>query len=262
MHKPDPKAAALHDEGRREFLKFTPSGNARAQDLFRQAFTADPKFARAHGHLAYAQIVAWRHGFANAKDSDVADALGHAREAVGLDPSDYDNHWSLGAALVYNGFHEDGLSAYEEALASYALATEKDPVDYFTDLLVEMAETLILCGRPADGVRQVRRAKRINPAHRAHYDWVLGWACLFAGRYVEALEALTARPSPPPIVVLDTVVALVRLGRMDEARSRVNALRGRRPSLSTKNDAGRWPFRDREADRAYRADLMAAGVPE
>ena len=87
-------------------------------------------------------------------------ALEMANTAVRLDPSDYQAHWALGWAYLYNRQHE-------KAAAHYARARGLNPND--AELLAEMANFLIFVGQPKQAIEQVKAG---NPAQSVSRELV------------------------------------------------------------------------------------------
>ena len=102
-----------------------------------------------------------------------------AEKAVRLDPSDYQAHWALGWAYLYNRQHD-------KAAANYARARDLNPND--AELLAEMANLLIYIGQPEQAVEQVKEAIRLNPFHETWYLEYLGWAYEEAGMPQKAMR--------------------------------------------------------------------------
>lgn len=196
----------------------TPENNARARALFVEAIRLQPGFARAYGHLSYTYVRACLYGWD--PDRKVAQDLARrlAERALALDGADYDNHWSLGVALLWNDDCQGAVDAYAEAV-------RRNPHD--ADLLASMSDALVAVGRAADAVRQTRRAIELKPDHPAWYLWNLGFAHLALGEPDEAVRVL-----------------LVATGQIDAARLHLAAAyaargRGADPELGYPGDEAR-----------------------
>ena len=133
-----------------------------------------------------------------------------------LDPNDYQAHWALGWAYLYNWEHE-------KAMASYQRARDLNPND--AELLAEMANFLVYIGQPKQAIDQLTEAIRLNPNHEHWYVEYLGWAYEDAGMPSEAIEiferAVDLRnPRDDQLWFLPTLAAAYAyptVGRMDDA---------------------------------------------
>ena len=155
-----------------EWHKFTREDNAAARDLFEQARTIDPNYARAYAGLAWAYADDYDYEWTDDFDKTLKLALDMAETAVRLDPNDYQAQWALGWARLYN-------RQYEEAMTHYSRARELNPND--AELLAEMANFLIWIGEPNQAIDQLKEAIRLNPFHE---NW-----------YVEYLAGRTKKPA-------------------------------------------------------------------
>ena len=89
-------------------------------------------------------------------DNTLKLALENASTAVRLDPNDYQAHWALGWAYLYN-------REYEKAEASYKRARELNPND--AEVLAEMSNFLVYVDQPKQAIDQLKEAIRLNPYH-------------------------------------------------------------------------------------------------
>ena len=140
-----------------EWHKFTREGNAAARDLFEKARKIDPDYARAYAGLAWAYADDYDYEWTDDYDKTLKLTLENASTAVRLDPNDYQAHWVLGWAYLYNRQHE-------QAMAHYLRARELNPND--AELLAEMGNFLIFIGQPKQAIDQVKEAIRLNPIPR------------------------------------------------------------------------------------------------
>ena len=164
-----------------ELYKYDRAGNAAARDLFELARKIDPSYARAYAGLAWTYADDIYYQWTDDYDKTLKLALEMASTAVRLDPNDYQAHWVLGWAYLYNRQHE-------KAMASYLRARDLNPND--AELLAEMGNLLIYVGQPKQAIDQVKEAIRLNPNHEPWYTEYLGWAYENAGMPREAIETL------------------------------------------------------------------------
>jgi adenylate cyclase len=243
-----------------ELYKYDRAGNAAARDLFELARKIDPNYARAYAGLAWTYANDIYYQWTDDYDKTLKLALEMARTAVRLDLNDYQAHWVLGWAYLYNRQHE-------KAMASYLRARDLNPND--AELLAEMANLLIYVGQPKQAIDQVKEAIRLNPNHEPWYTEYLGWAYENAGMPREAIEILESVIDEPPtkeqLWLLPTLAAAYAdptVGRMDDAHKIVKAIQSLQPEFSIAEVASRYPFRTKELLNRYINAVRRAGLPE
>jgi adenylate cyclase len=237
--------------GRDVWFFWTEEGNRRAEEFFAKAIEMDPNFARAYGYLSYTLVQRWLGGWAQTPEV-LERACNLAIRAVALGPSDFENHWSLGAAYVYSRELEKGMAALERAVS----LNPNSP-----GLLIDWADALVYAGRSEEAITAVERAMRYNPIHPDWYLWTLGMALYHAGRFEEALSALRKVGDPPNLLRRHLAATYVRLGRMGEARRVAAEFLKQDPTYTLQREQN-WPYKDRDMLRAFVADLRDAGLPE
>jgi tetratricopeptide (TPR) repeat protein len=201
-------------------------------------------------------------------EKTTADALVNATKAVGLDDNDYQAHWALGWARLYNWERKDKDGrpvpnvGRDKALESYKRARELNSND--PDLLAEMANLLIYLDRPKDAVAQLDEAIRLNPRHPKWYSEYLGWAYWEAGMYPEAIRMLEAvtRPCKEHVwLLIPLASAYEKVGRTDDAEKAVETIRSFEPDSSAEKYASQSPYSEKRQAEVIAA-LVKAGLPE
>jgi tetratricopeptide (TPR) repeat protein len=232
----------------------THESNRLARKAFKNAILEDAGFARAHGFLSYAQIIAHLHDWKEGEeDADVTleDALSHAREAVRLDGDDYENVWSWAAANIYNGFFEPGMSAYRQALD---MAEGQGVIEENVSALrVEMADALMFQGEE-DRIREaigIVEAEIDAGRSRSWYAWTLGWAYYELGNYIDdpqnltkSLEYLSQFSTPSVLIQKNIVATYMALGWTKSAKAVAKKMRPKLPRGYTIDDEDKWPFQN------------------
>ena len=258
----DPASFTAYDyllRGWDEWRKFEKEANAEARNLFERARTIDPNYARAYVGLMWTYAIdydfEWTEDFEKTADR----ALAMARRAVSLDPDDYQTHWALGWARLYNRQH---------ALAedSYTRARSLNPND--PELLAEMANFLIYVGRPKQAIDQIIESKRLNPSPESWVDQYLGWAYEEAGMPEQAIETLKPvaneeEPTEYDLWVLPTLAAAyAAVGQTEAANKIVKILALHWPDFSSASVANRAPYKTPELRERYVTALRQAGLPK
>ena len=100
-----------------------PGDNLEARRLFQRAAAIDPGYAAAYAGLAWTYSSEYDFGWTDDYDATLQHTLDNAREGGDLDPNDYNGHWVMGWAYLYN-------RQYAQALASYGKARALNPNDF------------------------------------------------------------------------------------------------------------------------------------
>lgn len=224
---------------------------ARGRDHCKRAIEIDPNYARAHAYLSASYIV----GVTMMEVDDPSEwetlALASAERAVALDDLDNHCHHVLGEAAFL-------CRQYERALRHARKAVAINPND--ADNLALASYIEISIGDPEIGLRHIARAFERNPTNPPWYHWLKGIDFSLLGRYAEALAEYDQFGPPNPSIMKLRAIALVQLGRLDEARAQVRTLLAAVPDLTVSK------IRKLDAsmpDVEVRAEsLRLAGMPE
>lgn len=254
-HTRDAEAFRLYLKGRDEWRRLTPAGIRDAVDYYRQAVARDPHYALAWAGIAQvlssatmtadarpldettvlarqaieqavtfgAEISEVRHAqgqIALFLDLDPVAAEAHARAAVALDPNSALAQLFLGIVLSHVGRHAEALAATQRARAL-------DPL--FAQTFALSSQVAKNAGDYPAAVEYATQALAINPQF-----WVahlhLGHAHVALGELEAALRDFSnaERFSEGNSKATSfRALVLVRLGRVDEAREILRALRAR-----------------------------------
>jgi TolB-like protein/class 3 adenylate cyclase/Flp pilus assembly protein TadD len=237
--------------GRELWYRWEEDANRAAQDHFRQAIALDPSFSLAYRSLSYVLIQAGCAGWANSPREAVQEGRDLAERAVALGPADFENYGQLGFACLYSREFDRSLECYRKAVA----LNPNSP-----DLLADMADALVHVGRTTEGVAMIQQAKQLNPLSAAWYDWVIGIAAFFDGRYEEALDALNRVGNSSSFLRCDLIATYVRLGRMEEARATVRDILEKQPNYRLSRTL-LTPFKNPKVTQGFVDDLKLAGLP-
>ena len=196
---------------------------ARGREYCSRALEIDPNYARAHAYLAASYIV----GITMMEVTDPVEwearALASAERAVALDDLDGLCHHVMGEAAFLN-------QQPERALRHIRRATTINPHD--ADILTLGSYVEISAGDSERGLRQIALAMELNPTNPPWYHWLKGLDLALLGRFDEALAEYDQFGPPNPSILKLRAVALVQLGRLDEARAIVRTLLEIMPDLT------------------------------
>ena len=213
-------------------------------------------YAAAHAYLGLTYIK--DHALrltGRATEAGLQTGLEHIRAAIRLQPDLAVGYQALSFALAESGDYEGAISAAERAV-------EINPNE--PDALEALAKAQVRFGAYDEAVANAERALRLHPFAPQYYTYVYGQALYAAGRHEEADnvldECLLRAPEEQNCLRMRAAV-LVRLDRLDEARTAMARLVALDPrfSLSAERDTARFgdsPLMDR-----YLADLESAGAP-
>jgi TolB-like protein len=223
----------------------------RAREYCERAIAIDPSFARAYAYKAFSYII----GTPLVEPSDLmewrSEALKWAERAVALDDLDNVCHWAMGETAFWAGQPERARRHIRRALAL-------NPND--ADVLVVASMVEAALGVSETALRNMAMARERNPTNPPWYHWLSGSALATLGRHEEALAEYDQFGPPHVDLMKLRAIALVQLGRLDEARAVAQTMMSLRPDLTvakiTRSD-GALP------DAALRAEsLRRAGIPE
>ena len=188
-----------------------------------RAIEIEPGYARAYAYKSSSYIV----GLALMEMGDIAEwqaqALASAERAVELDSLDNVSHWVLGEAAFWAGQPDRARQHIREALAL-------NPND--ADVLAVAGYVEAGLGDPEAGLRNMQLALERNPTNPRWYHWVTGVTLATLGRYEDALKEYDRYGPPHADILKLRAIAMVQLGRLEEARGQVRSLLALRPDMT------------------------------
>lgn len=151
-------------------------------------------------------------------------------------------------------------SHLDAALIEARRAVEMAPNDAF--VLCALADQMVWSGETELSAAWLDKPAALDPGQDALHRRTRGYLFVAQGHYEEALAEFARAEPLPSVYEAARAVALMRLGRIDDAKTAIRAARVGNPdlslskwgSLSTNPEPG---FVDAEL-----ADLAAAGLPE
>ena len=177
----------LYLRARHEYHKFWGDSNARAIELFEEAYALAPDHPRVLG--GYAMALMRRFQLKGDQESAAAHTVDMARRALTIDPTNAEAHIALGGVAWALG---DAVTAAREILAGYRENPRLgDAHDYCGRLLVEV-------GCIDAGIDHLRAAAEAEPGIRAHAVVDIARALALKGAWTESLALLESAPSNNP----------------------------------------------------------------
>lgn len=230
--------------------------NEEARELLRRALDIEPGYARAHAVLAWAVWWAAQCQWWPDREAGFRRALGHAEEAVALDPAE---PW----ARMTHGFCFCEARRHERALAELRAALEFNP-NFALGRAVH-GWALTAAGRFEEAIAETATALRMSPldSFAGIYTSFHGVALLGARRFAEALpflRAAVASFAENPGHHHTLISCCGHLGLAEEARLLIEARNRMDPPVRVGALRRRLEgFAHREV---FVEGLVKAGVPE
>lgn len=212
---------------RAPYRRHDKEGNAEARELLLRAVELDPGFARAWCFIAHTYTQDWINGWAGDRARSLALKRDAAERAAALDPGDGFIQATLAESYFADDQVELGRQAWERALAL-------SPNDALVNRMVGTQLPLALgVERAADGVRLVERALyTLDPLHPLFQYLSLGIPLYFAGRYADAIEALSKVPAPWLEVRVMLALSYGEARLSEQAQRQVEQILGLEPGFS------------------------------
>jgi adenylate cyclase len=159
--------------------RFSKESNVQARQMYEKAIALDPQYAEVYARIAATYYMEW--SFRWSEDPLALEkALTAAQRALALDNT-------LPGAHGLLGFIYARKQQYEQAITEGERAVALDPNNAFS--YAQLSFALNMGGRPEDALRAIEQAIRLNPHYPAWYLGHVGNACLYTGRYAEAITA-------------------------------------------------------------------------
>ena len=203
--------------GNDRWRRLTPNDLVEALGYFTRAVALDPHYARAHANMAWTHVCSV---FLETEDvTSLAAALRHIETFLDIDDSDA---WSHGvfAQLLFL------LRRDDEAEIHFKRALALNPND--ADVAAVFANILVYWGRWPEALTWIDKAKRLNPLPPNLYHWYHALALYSGCDYERAVIALKEMRSPDRWSHGLLAACYAQTGRLDEARSELNAFIGER----------------------------------
>ncbi len=217
---PNPDSMDLYFQGMAWFNKgWTPEYVARARGLFDRALTADANNVEALIGSATADVVGVANSFVTDPLAALAAAEAKLTKALSSVPDHALGHMWLGGAHIFTKRAADGVAECE-----HALALDRNLAQAHASIGLGK----IPIGRADESEAHIGEALRLSPRDTLAYTWmhIAGVAKNYLGSHEQAVawlrRAIEANRNYPHQYFAMSA-ALAQLGRLDEARSAINA---------------------------------------
>jgi eukaryotic-like serine/threonine-protein kinase len=207
----NPKAYDDYLRGRFYANRQKKADNETAIMMLERSVALDPNFAAAHAELAQAYV--WRFFlFTPGEKQWEEKAFVEVEKALALDKDSAVAHQALGRLLWTPANH----FPHEKAIKEYRRALTLDPS--LGEAQNQLALVYNHIGAFDQALQELQNAVTANPTNNLA-QFRIGETLLFQGKYEQALTALRKSPREvnPPLVGSKMAMALLHLGRRDEA---------------------------------------------
>jgi len=220
--------------------------NETAREMFRRAIALDASFARAYAGLALTYAADYRNQWTIDGAAALERALEMARTAHEIDPDIRETYWALAFVQMERRQHEQALQHLETAIRLYPS---------FADGYALMGGVNTYIGRPAETVRLLRIAMRLNPQANYLYFLLLGRAYVFLGDAEQARVNLEQALSRNPVNLeahIYMAASHVMAGNQRSAAWEAEEIRALQPGFSSRL----WLETDPMTDVSQKTKLM------
>lgn len=176
-HTRNLEAYEYFQRGQPALLARQRADNDTAREMFRRAIALDATFARAYAGLALTYAADYRNQWALDGRAALDRAFELARTANQMNPDIPETYWVLAFVHMERRQHEQALQYLDTAVRLYPS---------YADGYALMAGINTYIGRPAETVRLLRIAMRLDPLAGSLYFLNLGRAYLFLGDLEQA----------------------------------------------------------------------------
>jgi tetratricopeptide (TPR) repeat protein len=173
-HTTDLDAWEYFIRGTTLYQQHDEEANAQARQLFKEAISRDPQFARAYASLAATYRQDWTYRWSQDLQASEQLAFDLAQRSVELDPSLPYGHHQLAYLYLYRRDHDRAIAEAEQAV-------KLDPND--TDGYAALAQILTYAGRPQEAIPLMVKAMDLNPKVPEYYFYHLGLAYYVMGQH-------------------------------------------------------------------------------
>jgi adenylate cyclase len=250
------EAYELFLRGQNLYRQRTRETNKQAQEIFKEAISLDPTYARAYGSLALVMTQQSIAGFAENPRESIDRALELARKAVTIDDQSPQVFWSLAFVHMYRNEHQEAVDAVQRSITlspSYA------------DAHALLAFINNFMGKPELAMELIQKAMELNPNYSWDYLWNIGFSHYMLGDFEKADEYFAKAQNRNPNIrnlFLFRAATFIELDMQDEAEWEIEQLLQIYPDLTVTFLSSRTPLADDKVLERYLNNLREAGLPE
>ena len=239
------------------FWRMTRSDHEAAVGILEQAVDAFPDYAPAHGLLGFRLVFAAHMGWVN-REPGIITACRSAARAIALDDRDPWGHIALGYCAMMQRRTEESIAAFRRAI-------DLNPNSAAAHCY--LSHIFAFAGQDGRAIEHAELAVRLSPLD-PEMAFILGGIAVAhytAGRHGEAVryttQALRLRPGLQGAQRLNCA-SLAQLGRIDEARAVLVAIRGEQPQLSLDWIRASVPYQTPDLMEHFVEGMRKAGLNE
>jgi len=252
-----PEAYRLYLEGKANFRLFTPRDMKRAESLFEQAITVDPRFVAAIVELAHVHYVYGRVRWSDDPNASFGKAEALVQQALEIDADYPEGFTSLGR--IERSWRQD----FDKALTYHRKAVALAP--NCAECLRELANELQYIGDGNQAIPIFKQAMRLEPNYSTLYLMGLGRSYNLTGEYSKALQTADEMIKRWPNSYwgyLHAAITHGMMGQFDDAQRNVEEVMRRRAKLKASTHAKYTPYKDRARANREAEILRKAGMPD
>jgi TolB-like protein/Tfp pilus assembly protein PilF len=231
-------------------------GMPKAADFLEQALQLDPNYALAWGSLAGVHwSQALNEGWSASREGSLELAMKASDRSLAIDPEVAGGLTMRGLILLSYRDFDGALAHAEKALFS---------AHNLANTHAAAAIILLACGKPAEAIKQVKKAIRLCPIYPAWFLWQLGASHWALGQSDEAIAtARSGIESDPDLSYSYVLLAMVyaETDRAPEARNAAAEVLRIDPDFSASTWAKGMPFSDPELEARQLSALRKSGLP-
>jgi len=252
----NPKAYEFFLRGWEARLRVTREDNAQARKFFEKALELDPAFAAALVGLGASHYMDAYSGWSEFPSESFEKAIALVNRAIELEPSFGFGYNLLGEITIT--YKKDSKKGIENLKRAVAL----DPNSARYNRLLGVF--LCLADRAEEGFGYVKRGLRLDPYPPSWAYENLGMCQFMLGRYKEAITSLNKCIEMAPDFIYcrgDITLALMELGRLDEARVQAKEMLRINPKFSVEDNVYPAGVENPATKKRFKRLLRQAGLP-
>jgi TolB-like protein/class 3 adenylate cyclase len=241
------------------FFQWTKEDMAKARAIFQEGLVKFPDSGLLRVKIGWTHYQDWANGWSEAPAEDLRRAYELAQDGLAQPNkppiAKWYGHWLLALTLLYH--EKDAAAAALEAEVARKLAPN-DP-----NTLIELAGILVWAGKPEQAIAWMQQAMQSGYELWGEEPISLAMAYQQLGQHEAAIKVLRGCDGCSEFRKnWYLMVGYLRLGRLDEARNAVAALRKARPDFSIAAARGDLYYANAaDTERAIN-ELRKMGIPE